>query len=143
MKTSVALVRRPFTCAVTCALLAVACVSAYSQDSAKPAAHGIAVGNMDPSVKPGDDFYGYANGGWIKRTEIPPDRSRIGVFSVLDDLSTKRTEGLIEEAVKANAPEGSNARKIADLYTSYMNEAAIDAKGLDPLRPRLDAIAGI
>jgi putative endopeptidase len=143
MKTSIAFVRRPFTCAVTCALLAVASLFAYSEDAAKPDAHGIAVGNMDPSVKPGDDFYGYANGGWIKRTEIPPDRSRIGVFSVLDDLSTKRTEGLIEEAVQANAAEGSNARKIADLYTSYMNEAAIDAKGLDPLRPRLDAIAAI
>ena len=98
---------------------------------------------MDPSVKPGDDFYEYANGGWIKRTEIPPDRSRIGVFSTLDDLSNKRTAGLIEEAVKANAPAGSNTRKIADLYTSYMNEAAIEAKGLDPLRPHLDAIAAI
>ena len=77
----------------------------YSQDAAKTETHGIAVDNMDPSVRPGDDFYDYANGNWIKRTEIPPDRSRIGVFTALDDLSNKRTEGLIDEAVKANARE--------------------------------------
>jgi putative endopeptidase len=114
-----------------------------SQDAAKTETHGIAVDNMDPSVKPGDDFYDYANGNWIKRTEIPPDRSRIGVFTALDDLSNKRTVGLIEETVKANAPAGSNTRKIADLYTSFMDEATIEAKGLAPLRPRLDAIAAI
>ena len=115
----------------------------YSQDAAKTETHGIAVDNMDPSVRPGDDFYDYANGNWIKRTEIPPDRSRIGVFTALDDLSNKRTVGLIEETVKANAPAGSNARKIADLYTSFMDEATIEAKGLAPLRPRLEAIAAI
>ncbi len=98
---------------------------------------------MDRAVKPGDDFYQYANGDWIKRTEIPPDRSRIGVFSTLDDLSNKRTAGLIEDAAKANAPAGSGVRKIADLYNSYMDEAAIEAKGLAPLRPHLDAIAAI
>jgi putative endopeptidase len=114
-----------------------------SQDAAKTETHGIAVDNMDPSVKPGDDFYDYANGNWIKRTEIPPDRSRIGVFTGLDDLSNKRTVGLIEETVKANAPAGSNTRKIADLYTSFMDEATIETKGLAPLRPRLDAIAAI
>jgi len=114
-----------------------------SQDAAKTETHGIAVDNMDPSVKPGDDFYDYANGNWIKRTEIPPDRSRIGVFSALDDLSNKRTLGLIEETVKANAPAGSNPRKIADLYTSFMDEATIEAKGLAPLRSHLEAIAAI
>ncbi len=114
-----------------------------SQDAAKTETHGIAIDNMDPSVRPGDDFYDYANGNWIKRTEIPPDRSRIGVFTALDDLSNKRTVGLIEETVKANAPAGSNARKIADLYTSFMDEVRIEAKGLAPLRPHLDAIAAI
>jgi endothelin-converting enzyme/putative endopeptidase len=98
---------------------------------------------MDPSVKPGDDFYRYANGNWIKRTEIPSDRSRIGVFSTLDDLSNKRTAGLIEETIKANAPAGSNSRKIADLYNSFMDDAAIEAKNLAPLRPHLEAIGAI
>jgi putative endopeptidase len=123
------------------ALLAVAPLAAYSQTA--PETHGIVVANMDRSVKPGDDFYRYANGDWIKRTEIPPDRSDIGVFDSLIDLSQKRIAGLIEEAAKANAPAGSNTRKIADLYHSYMNEAAIEAKGLAPIRQQLDAIAAI
>jgi endothelin-converting enzyme/putative endopeptidase len=125
------------------ALLAVASLAAYSQDAPPQDVHGIAVANMDRSVKAGDDFFGYANGEWVKRTEIPPDRGRIGVFSRLDDLSSKRTAGLIEEAAKANPPAGSGVRKVADLYNSYMNEAAIEAKGLAPLRPHLDAIAAI
>ena len=98
---------------------------------------------MDRSVKPGDDFYQYANGEWIKRTEIPADRAGLGVFSVLADLSNKRTAGLIEEIAKSNPAAGSSARKVAELYNSYMNEAAIEAKGLEPLRPHLDAIAAI
>jgi putative endopeptidase len=105
--------------------------------------HGIAVNNIDTSVKPGDNFYLYANGNWIKRTEIPPDRGGIGVFSVLADLSNKRTAEIIEESAKSNAPTGSGQRKIADLYNSYMDEAGIEAKGLAPLRPQLDAIAAI
>jgi putative endopeptidase len=125
-----------------CALLTAAPL-AVSQDAPKSDTHGIASANMDRSVKPGDDFYRYANGDWIKRTEIPPDRRRIGVFNTLGDLSNKRTLTLIEEAVKANAPAGSNLRKIADFYNSYMDEAGIESKGLAPLRQRLDAIAVI
>ena len=125
------------------ALLAFAALAVYAQDAPKPEVHGIAIANMDRSIKPGDDFYQYANGDWIKRTEIPPDRSRIGVFSSLDDLSNKRTASLIEDAAKANAPAGSGVRKIADLYNSYMDEAAIEAKGLAPLRPHLEVIAAI
>jgi putative endopeptidase len=125
------------------AIFALATFAAYSQDAPKTDAHGVAVANMDRAIKPGDDFYNYANGDWIKRTELPPDRGGIGVFSVLDDLSNKRTAGLIEEAAKGNAPAGSGVRKIADLYNSYMDEAGIEAKGLAPLRPHLDAIAAI
>ncbi len=117
---------------------------ASAQESQKPEVHGVAVANMDRSVKPGDDYlYEYANGGWIQRTEIPPDRSRIGVFTGLGDLSDRRTAALIEEAAKADAPTGSSTRKIADLYNSYMDEAAIEAKGLAPLRSHLEAIAAI
>jgi len=114
-----------------------------AQDEAKAEIHGIVVSNIDRSVKPGDDFYLYANGDWIKRTEIPPDRARIGVFTKLDEVSSKRTADLIEEAAKSNAPAGSGAKKIADLYNSYMDEAGIEAKGLEPLKPHLDAIAAI
>lgn len=116
---------------------------ASAQNPTETETHGIVVANMDRSVKPGDDFYRYANGGWIKRAEIPSDRSSIGINDSLIDLSQKRVAGLIEGAAKANAPAGSNTRKIADLYHSYMDEAAIGAKGLAPLRPHLDAIAAI
>ncbi|MGA2645965.1 MAG: M13 family metallopeptidase [Candidatus Sulfotelmatobacter sp.] len=126
---------------LTCVLAVV--VRAYAQDAPAPETHGIDVANMDRSVKPGDNFYEYANGGWIKRTEIPPDRASIGVFSKLADLSNKRTAGLIGEIAKSNPAQGSGARKVADLYNSYMDEAAIEAKGLAPLRPHLDAIAAI
>src|SRR5882724_11932200 len=84
---------------------------AQPQQPEKPVTHGISIANMDPSVKPGDNFYLYANGGWLKRNVIPPDRSSIGVFTTLSDLSNQRTRTLIEDAVKANASEGSDTRK--------------------------------
>jgi len=129
-------------CVTSCAL-AVA-IAANAQDAA-PAqqTHGIAVANMDRSVKPGDDFYQYASGDWIKRTEIPADRAGVSVWDTLDDLSNKNTAALIADIAKSNAPAGSGARKVADLYNSYMDEAGIEARGLAPLRPHLDAIAAI
>lgn len=105
--------------------------------------HGIVLANINSSVKPGDDFYDYANGIWTERAVIPPDLASVSAFSTLNDLTNKRTAALIAEAAKANAPANSNARKIADLYNSYMDEAAIEAKGLAPLRPHLAIIAAI
>jgi putative endopeptidase len=116
---------------------------AHAQQAERPATHGISIANMDPEVKPGNNFYLYANGSWVKRTVIPPDRSRIGVFSRLSDLSNERTRTLIEDAGKANAPAGSDTRKVADLYHSYMDEAGIEAHGLAPIEPSLKALAGI
>jgi endothelin-converting enzyme/putative endopeptidase len=121
--------------ALVCAVVA--------QDAAQTETHGIQVANMDRSVKPGDDFFDYANGAWVKRTEIPNDRAGLGVFTKLGDLSNKRTADLIEELSKSNAATGSPQRKIADLYNSYIDEAGIEAKGLTPIKPHLDAIAAI
>jgi len=133
--------------AALCAVTALPPLAARAQnaaiDSPQPETHGIVVANLDTSVKPGDDFFEYANGAWIKRTEIPPDRANVNVFSVLTDLTNKRTVGLIEEVAKANAPAGSGKRKIGHLYNSYMDEAGIEAKGLAPLRPHLEAIAAL
>ena len=123
-------------------VLLLAPVWAFAQAPAQQT-HGIAVENMDRSVRPGDDFYQYCNGAWLRRTEIPADRAVVGVFNELDDLSNKRTAALIEEAAKANAPAGTEARKIADLYNSYMNEALLEQKGVSALKPHLDRIAAI
>ncbi|HUL34918.1 MAG TPA: M13 family metallopeptidase [Candidatus Eisenbacteria bacterium] len=107
------------------------------------AVHGVEVANMDPAVKPGDDFYRYCNGSWIARQVIPPDRAAVGVFLELRDKSDQRVKGLIEEAVKAKGAEGSNTRKIADFYNAYMDEAEIEAKGKEPLRAQLAEFAAI
>jgi len=129
------------------ALLALAQLAAYAQDAPTPETHGIVVANMDRSVKPGDDFYRYANGDWLKRTEIPPNRRYIDPYGLdfddSNDLTRKRIASLIEESAKTNAPADSNTRKIVNFYHSYMDEATIEARGLTPLRPHLDAIAGI
>ncbi|PYQ43872.1 MAG: peptidase M13 [Acidobacteria bacterium] len=127
-------------------LSAATCLSilaAFAQQSPAPETHGIVVANLDRSVKPGDDFYRFANGDWIKRTEIPPDRAAVDVFTKLADLSNKRTNDLINEIAKSNAAAGSGERKVADLFNSYMNESAIESKGMAPLKPHLDAIAAI
>jgi endothelin-converting enzyme/putative endopeptidase len=128
-------------CVGSCVLAVV--MPACAQDAPGQEAHGIAIANMDRSVKPGDDFYEYANGDWIKRAEIPPDRAGVGIFTGLADLSNKNTAALIAEIAKSNPPTGSGARKVADLYNSYMDEATIETKGLVPLLPHLDAIAAV
>jgi putative endopeptidase len=125
------------------AYIAICAFAASGQNEPETQTHGIAVPHMDRSVKPGNDFYQYCTGAWIKRTEIPPDRAAVDVFTKLEDLSNQRTADLIEAIDKSNPPGGSGARKVADFYNSYMDEAAIEAKGLAPLRPHLEAIAAL
>jgi putative endopeptidase len=127
-------------------LLCALAASVPSETSAQaPAAPdtGISIPNMDPAVHPGDNFYLYANGGFISRTKLPADRSSIGVFSALSDLSFKQVASIIADAAKANAPAGSDERRIGDLYHSYMDEAAIESHGLPALKPHLAEIAAI
>jgi len=95
---------------VVCAL-ALTGSAARGQQAAD--SHGVVVGNMDPVVKPGDDFFRYCNGAWLGRTEIPADRGSVGAFLVLRDKSDQRVKDLVEGAAKANAAVGTNARKIA------------------------------
>ena len=104
---------------------------------------GVDTAGMDPSVKPGDNFYRYANGTWLDKTEIPADRSSYGMFTRLAEEASRRTRALIEESASANAPAGSDARKLGDIFASFMDEAAIESKGLAPLKPELDRIAAI
>jgi predicted metalloendopeptidase len=98
---------------------------------------------MDRSVKPGDDFFSYANGTWLKQTEIPADRSSYGAAAILTELTDRRVADLIQQATKASAPAGSERRKIGDFYASFLDTTAIDRAGLQPLRPILDSIAAI
>jgi putative endopeptidase len=98
---------------------------------------GFDTAGMDRTVQPGNDFYDYANGTWAKTTPIPADKSNYGSFNVLDDLSRERTRGLIEE--QAKDPES----RIGAAYASFMDQAAIEAKGLAPFQPWLGKIAAV
>src|ERR1051325_5883780 len=96
--------------------------------------HGLDLAGMDRKVRPGDAFFMYANGGWVAATNLPPDRSSWGVFASLAEKADKRTADLIR---------GTKNKKIADYYAAYMDEAAIEKKGLHPLDNELAALRGI
>jgi putative endopeptidase len=109
-----------------------------------PASIGLDLAGIDRSVPPGADFFAYANGAWLKTTEIPPDRATYGVDVVAAERTGRRTREIIEEAAKAKAAPGSETRKIGDYYTAFMDEPGIEARGLTPLKllfERIDAIA--
>ena len=101
------------------------------------------VAGMEKTVHPGDDFYAYANGGWMKATAIPADRSSFGAFSILDEEINSRTVGLIQGASKSRGPAGSQADKVGAYYDAYMDEKAIEDRGLAPLKAELDRIGAI
>ena len=98
---------------------------------------GFDTAGMDKSIAPGNDFYGFANGTWAKDTPIPADKSNYGMFTVLDDLSRERTRQIIEEQAK------DPSSKIGAAYASYMDEAAVEAKGLAPFQPWLNQVRGL
>ncbi len=101
---------------------------------------GIDTAGMDRSVDPGDDFFMFANGGWYNSTEIPADRSSLGIFQGIANEVNKRNAALITEAGKLNTPEG---KMVADYYAAFMDEQTIESRGLDPIKPELTAIAAI
>jgi len=98
---------------------------------------GFDTSGMDTTVLPGNNFYQFANGTWAKNTPIPPDRSNYGMFTMLDDLSKERTREIIE----AQASDAGS--KIGAAYGSFMDEAAIEAKGLAPFEPWLNQVRGL
>nr|WP_224243525.1 M13 family metallopeptidase [Hyalangium gracile] len=118
---------------------------AASANAPKPTygTFGVDTAGMDLSVPAGDSFYRYVNGTWIAKTEIPADRSAYGLAVKLAEQASQRTREIIEEAARADAPAGSELRKLGDLFASFMDEAAIEAKGLSPLEPELRRIASI
>jgi len=106
-----------------------------------PSPHGLDLAGIDRSVAPGDDFFRYANGAWLKATEIPPDRSSYGPAEQLAELTAERTAELVRNTAAAAA--GSEARKIGDYYASFMDEDGIEKKSLEPLQPALRRIEAI
>ena len=104
---------------------------------------GLDVAGVDKAVKPGDDFFAYANGAWDKTAEIPADRSRYGLGAQMVEITDKRVADIIQNLGKGGQPLTAEQKKIADYYAAYMDEAAIEARGLKPIEGELKAIEAI
>lgn len=101
---------------------------------------GIDLSNIDRSVRPQDDLYQHINGAWLKSTTIPDDRPLEGTFTALRDGSELAVREIIEEAAGRGEDASGIERKVGDLYSSFMDEATVEAKGMDPIRERLAAV---
>ncbi len=100
--------------------------------------------NLDTTTKAGDDFYQYANGGWLKNNPIPADKSRYGAFEELDELNTKQLLGIMEEAAADKSVKpGSIKQKIGDFYTSGMDTVKIEKDGIKAIQTELDKIEAL
>jgi putative endopeptidase len=104
---------------------------------------GVDMTAIDPNVKPGDDFYQYVNGAWLNANTIPDDRVTWGTNDILVVKAEHDVRAIIEEAAAAGGETGSNRQKIADFYNAYLNQDAIDARGLEPIQPALTQIAAL
>ena len=102
---------------------------------------GVDLNAQDRRVRPGDDFFQYANGGWYETFSIPGDHASYGPFDKLDELSKQRVRGIIEEAAAVNAPAGTPEQQIGDFYAAYMDVGTIEAQGLAPAQADLERIA--
>jgi len=122
------------------AALASALLLAQTALAADPPAltSGVDLASFDPAVRPQDDFFRSVNGGWLKRTEFPADKAYIGSFDVIHEKIQGELRTLVEAA--ATAPKDADARRIGVLYTSFMDEAAVEKAGLAPLADELAAI---
>ena len=107
--------------------------------AAKPeiGSFGFDTAGMDTTIAPGDNFYQYANGTWARNTPIPADKSNYGMFTKLDDLSRERTRTIVEEAAK------DPANKVGAAYASFLDEAAVETKGLAPFEPWLGEVRAL
>lgn len=101
------------------------------------------VSGMDTSVKPGDNFFQYANGLWVKNAVIPDDQSGWGSFYTLYEENLQKLKGILEESAASNAAKGSNQQKLGDYYASGMDTLAIEKLGNEPLKPALAKIEAV
>ncbi|MEO5640235.1 MAG: M13 family metallopeptidase [Sphingomicrobium sp.] len=125
-----------------------ACQSGAGNDAAtaqvKPGSvSGLDLTSLDKSVKPGDDFFAYANGNWVKRTVIPADRASVGSFYMADQQREKNTREMMDALLKTNPAADSDEGRIVNFYKAYLDTAAIDKAGIAPAKADLDAIAAI
>src|SRR3954452_9544331 len=102
---------------------------------------GLELQDMDSSVKPGDDFFQYAEGTWLKNHPIPADKTAAGYNYDLPDEIELQVRKMVEDA--AARPTSPTAQKIGDAYAAWMDEAGIEARGLAPLKPYLDRIDAV
>ena len=122
-------------------LLAFALSTALNVHAADPSTTptpAAADSGMDTSVPPGVDFNLYANGGWLKSEVMPDDKSYVGIFETLSEQADGKVQDIIKKA--GSAAPGSDERKIGDYFNAFMNVAAIDKLGLEPLKPEMTAI---
>jgi putative endopeptidase len=104
---------------------------------------GIDLTAQDPSVKPGNDFFRYADGHWLASEKIPADRTTWGAFAVLREQADADVKAIIETAAGAHAPAGTNEQKIGDFYKAFLDSGTIDRLGLAPAKAALGAIAAL
>jgi putative endopeptidase len=109
-------------------------------EAARMGSWGIDTAGMEKTVKPGDDFNTYVSGNWAKTTSIPADRSRWGSFELLAELSEARVRGLVEGYKLGDPMKDGDQAKVAAIYRSFMDEAAVEALGSKPLQPKIAAI---
>jgi putative endopeptidase len=110
---------------------------------ASPAPQAPYTQDMDRSIKPGDDFYRYANGGWLKTQTIPAGQSSFDNRAVLTERAAQQVRQLIQDSAAAKSANGTLQQKVGDYYASFLDEAAIESKGLAPLSAELATIAAI
>ncbi len=99
--------------------------------------------NRDSTVRPGDNFFHYANGAWFKQNEIPPSEDSNGLWRMIGDTINAQVKRVCETSANAKAEKGSNKQKIGDFYASGMDTVAIEKAGLTPLQTELDSIAHV
>ena len=104
---------------------------------------GLKLENMDLSVNPGDDFYEYACGGWMKNNPLKPEYARFGSFNTLDELNNERIREIIETMAGQKNAKGSIAQKVGDLYTMYMDSVRQNKEGVKPLLKDLKRVEAV
>lgn len=125
------------------ALLFIALTPTINMDAAEAKPSGVNPANLDTSVKPGDDFYQYACGGWMKNNPLKGEYSRFGTFDQLAETNKEQVNGLIEGLGKESHPFGSVAQKVGDFYKMGIDSIRLNEEGALPVKEDLDRIAGM